>query len=411
MDSFNRTWCLLSILGLLIMFGSGCTKKNNLTGNNWSDTHRVTVDDTLGIAFGYSFPAETLSEIKGSESKLLVANYRSATAKAYLRFTGLPDAGTITDLDSCYLSLKVLKRSPLSREPINLQLYKVLKALPDTLSTLNDSDLQSIDTASYALPDTISILGEIIKLTLPFSAIYNWDEPDSTGWNLALKVDGGWLELAAAEVSNGPTLNLKYKLSSTATSFSTYKSVPFRDSYTLEAPLATASAQWKLDNLSSQRMFVKYVLQDSVNTLFKDTEGQTLSQAEVRRMTVNRAQLILHVKPNTNTYYTGSSTYSLIPYNVVKAGINELTPLLKADFERLVYTTTSSGLVSGDSVAVDITPLVQGYTSGDKEPYGIMIMSTQERQNFGSLEFYDNLSATPPEKLPYIRITYTPPFL
>jgi hypothetical protein len=40
-----------------------------------------------------------------------------------------------------------------------------------------------------------------------------------------------------------------------------------------------------------------------------------------------------------------------------------------------------------------------------------MIQSLQERQNFGYLEFYDNLSATPSDKLPYVRIIYTPPFL
>ena len=410
MDSFKTKWCLLLLICLTVFIGSGCTKKNNLTGNNWSDTHRLTADDKTGIVMGYSFPAETLSQIKGTETKLLVANYRSATVKAYLRFTGLPDPDNITDLDSCYISLKVLKRSPLSRESINLQLYKVLKALPDTLASLTESDLQIIDGAT-AVVDTISTVGEVFKLNLPFSAIYNWEEPDSTGWNLALKVDGGWLELAAAEVSGGPTLYFKYKTSSTATSFSTYNSLPFRDSYILEAPLATSSAAWKIDNLSSQRMFIKYALQDSVNALFKDTEGHILTQQQVRRMTINQAQLILHVKPGTNTYYTGSSTYSLFPYNVVKADINEITPLVKADFEQILYTTTSSGLVSGDSIEVDITPIVQGYSSGDKEPYGIMIMSTQERQNFGSLEFYDNLSSTPPEKMPYIRITYTPPFL
>ena len=101
MDSFKTKWCLLLLICLTVFIGSGCTKKNNLTGNNWSDTHRLTADDKTGIVMGYSFPAETLSQIKGTETKLLVANYRSATAKAYLRFTGLPDPDNITDLDSC----------------------------------------------------------------------------------------------------------------------------------------------------------------------------------------------------------------------------------------------------------------------------------------------------------------------
>jgi hypothetical protein len=414
MDSLKRLPGLLLILTLVVLIGSGCTKKDNLTGNNWSDVRRLTVDDKNGIANGYSFPAETLSETKGTETKLLTANYRNATSIAYMRFTGLPDADDLVSLehaDSCYLSLKILKRSPVSREPINLKLYKVTKALPDTLTTLGESDLEEITGSSYAIADTISIIGELIKMPLSLSSIFNWSEGDSTGWNMALKVDTGWLEIASAEASYGPTLHFNYKIDSEATSYTSYQDVADRDSYVLTAPLATISTQWKIDNLSSQRMFIKYILQDSVNTMFRDNAGNSLSQQDIRRMTINQAKLILHVKPGTNSYYTGSSTYSLYPFNVVKEDLADLSPLVKADYEIITYTAASTGLVSGDSVEVDITPLVQAYTSGDKEPYGIMLQSMQERLNFGSLEFYDNLGSTPEEKRPYIRITYTPPFL
>jgi len=85
--------------------------------------------------------------------------------------------------------------------------------------------------------------------------------------------------------------------------------------------------------------------------------------------------------------------------------------LLKSDYEKLVYTYKSEGYITGDSLTVNITPIIQAYTSGDKIPKGIMIQSTQERQNFGTLEFWDCNDSTPIEKKPYVKITYTPPYL
>ncbi len=417
MDSFNRLLYPLLALSLLMFVFSGCTKKDNLTGNNWSDTHALTVNDTLGISQGFSFPAETLAKISGSELKLLAANSRTATAISYLRFTDMPASADIVQLehaDSCYLSLKVLKRSATSRNPIALQLYKVKKALPDTLANLPEdinvnTDLEIIEGASVGIPDTISVLGLVVKVPIPISALFNWECPeDSTGWNLAVKVDSGWIELASAEGSYGPTLYFKYKTDDTATSYTAYKSLAKKDSYTLDAPLATQSLAWKIDNLTSQRMFIKY---DPTYSLFRNAQGNSLSAQDLKRMTINQAKLVLYIKPNTNTYFTGTSTYSLFPFNVVKDSVNAPINLVKADYEIILHTDNSTGLVENDYIEIDVTPLIQGYTSGDKTPKGIMIQSMQERQNFGSLEFYDCFSVTPIDKKPYIRITYTPPFL
>jgi hypothetical protein len=147
-----------------------------------------------------------------------------------------------------------------------------------------------------------------------------WEtETDSTGWNLALKIDNGWVEIASNETVNGPKLNLRYKTSEEGT-WNDVSKKPDRDTYFLEAPEGMASETWKIDNLTSTRLYIKYSLQDTLNTMFRDNEGNLLSLTELKRMTVNKAVLVLHVKPNTNTYYTGSTTFSLYPFNVVKEG-------------------------------------------------------------------------------------------
>ncbi|MDY0151214.1 MAG: hypothetical protein RBS43_02950 [Candidatus Cloacimonas sp.] len=410
MDSFKKLIPWLMLIPLSIILLSGCTRKNNLTGNNWSDTYAQTVKDSTGIIMGYSYPADTLRTITGSESKLLVGNYQAATAISYMRFAGLPASAEISDLetpDSCFISIQVLKRSALPREPLMLQLYKINKAWTDTLSQISETDLELIPGAAYTVHDSISIIGRAVKIPLPTTAIYDWEsEQDSTGWNLAIKaVNSGWVEISSAETTNGSTMQIKYKKEGDTT-FKTYSSKALKDSYTLDAPLAVGSVAWKLSNISPSRMFVKF---DPNYTLFKNTDGSALSAQELKRLTVNKATMILYVK--NNEYYNGASTYSIYPFNVVRDSISSITPLIKADYEILLYTPTSIGLVRGDSLEIDITPLVQAYTSGDKTAKGVVLQSMQERQNFGELEFWDCLSGTPDSKKPFVRITYTPPFI
>lgn len=409
MDSFKKLLPWLVLISLSIILLSGCTRKNNLTGNNWSDAYARTVVDSTGVIMGYSFPADTLKAISGSETKLLVGEHNSATAITYLRYTGLPASAVITDLevDSCFISLNILKRSPLPRNPLKLQLYKINRAWNDTLSLINETDLELIPGAEYTVHDTIAITGRTVKIPLTVTSIYDWEsEADSTGWNLAIKaVNSGWVEIASAETASGPVIQVKYKEEGD-TAFSSYSSEPAKDSFTLTAPEAVISNAWKLSNLSPSRIYVNF---QPNYTLFKDNSGNPLSAVDLKRLTINKASLVLYVKENN--YYTGSTTFSLFPFNVVRDSISSQVPLLKSDYELLIYSSTSTGLVSGDSLEVDITPIVQAYTSGDKVPLGIMIQSMQERQNFGEIEFYDCLARTPDAKKPVVKVTYTPPFL
>lgn len=410
MDSFKKYLPWLVLVSLSIFALMGCTRKNNLTGNNWSDTYAQTVIDSTGITMGYSFPADTLKAITGSESKLLVGEYLSASTISYMRFTGLPASDDIVDLevpDSCYISLNLLKRSALPRNPLKLQFYKINKAWTDTLSQINESDLELISGLEYTVDDTISIVGKTVKLPLSVTSIYNWESSqDSTGWNLAVKaVNSGWVEFSSAETEKGPTLQIKYKKQGD-TSFKTYKAEAVKDSYTLTAPIAEPSGAWKLSNVRPTRMFVKF---DPNYTLFKNTDGSALSPQELKRLTINKASLVLYIKDNA--YYNGASTYSIFPFNVIRDSISSIIPLVKSDYEYHIQSVGSFGLVDGDSLLIDITPIVQAYTSGDKLPKGIMLQSMQERNNFGEIEFWDCLSGTPDAKKPFVRVSYTPPFL
>jgi hypothetical protein len=138
-------------------------------------------------------------------------------------------------------------------------------------------------------------------------------------------------------------------------------------------------------------------------------EGVPLSDTQLKRVTINKAQLVLYIK--NNPYYEKIS-YSLLALNVVKDSISTPVALADGDTELMSYTGTTSGLATGDSIVINITPMIQGYTSGNIENKGIVIRSLHEMLNLGELEFWHfNDPLLPQNKKPVIRVTYTPPFL
>ncbi|MBM4399469.1 MAG: hypothetical protein FJ041_03960 [Candidatus Cloacimonetes bacterium] len=66
---------------------------------------------------------------------------------------------------------------------------------------------------------------------------------------------------------------------------------------------------------------------------------------------------------------------------------------------------------SEDFIKLDITAIMQGYTSGDLNNNGIVVKCISEALNFGKIEFWTDADDTPDDKKPYIKIIYTPPFL
>ncbi|PKN72937.1 MAG: hypothetical protein CVU50_05255 [Candidatus Cloacimonetes bacterium HGW-Cloacimonetes-3] len=407
MDSFKKyvLWMVVISVGLIAV--SGCTKKNNLTGNNWSNANAKTIYDSNGIVNGFSFPSDTLRVITGSEVKLLTGDYQGAQATAYMRFTGMLRQSLIAeaDVDSCYVKLSLVKRSPVTANKLKLQLFKINSAWNDTLAQM--SNMEYIVGSEVEVADSVSIYGTLVKLKLPPEMVKTWEtNADSTGLNLAVKVvDNGFVEIESAQGTIVPVLNLKYK-KTLESAFEVFSTNALIDNYTLSETQDASSPNWIINNSKATRMYLKWV---PTNSLFTDNDGSPLSSVDIQRLTVNRAVIVLHAK--TNNYYAGVSSFSMYPFNLTRSDISITSPPLMADYEIIKYTPISSGTIVGDSLEVDVTPLVQAFVSGEKLPLGISIQSTQERQNMGFIEFYDFSAATPANKKPYLRISYTPPYL
>ena len=401
---------LVATLFLAIILG-GCINDHNPTGNNWSNVRPMSFTTPLDIVAGYSFPGS--GSIKGTETSLVCGNYNGIESVAFVRFTGLPSVGTFhipeAYQDSTYLNLVLTRKFSESRNPVEVKIYKLNQSwAADSTNLIQDSNLSLITPQSYTITDSISSAGTQIKIPIPVAALEQWtSEADSLGLTLAIKTgENSYIEFKSRESGAGPKLHFLYRTTDENPTEKKYDQYCNKDSYRIDeetAPLITN--QWILSNIPPSRIYLYFPMNFS---LFQDTEGNPLNEIQLKRTTINYAELILYVKENS---YYGTSTQYRLRADRVNDSLDINTAITVLD-EQVASGIITQSFIRGDSLVVNITPLIQAYTSGDKMNYGIVIRSMQELINYGKIELWHfNDSSTPAEKQPKLRVTYTPPFL
>jgi hypothetical protein len=393
---------LIALITMIII--TGCTRKNNLTGNNWSDARPLIAADS-SFTLGYSYTQS--AKVKGSEVKLLCGLDNGIEAVALMQFIDLPDS--ITVVGQPVLKIYAVRRSATRRNPLVLSFYRINKVWrADSTALVTDTDLVPLAITDFTVQDTVSLGGDSLSVNIPnavIEEIANGAEADSLGFGIAMKVvNPGWLEIKSNEGLNGPLLAFSYTRPDAATPVE-YSKRAQKDSHRITGDQDDVTDYvWSMKNLLPQRMYFKFNLPDSI---FADSTGAHLSQADIKRMTINKAELVLYVK--NNPYFTTASC-GFFPYIVTRDSLTAPLVLVDENLELIVNTLSSSTIVSGDSVRIDITAIMQGFTSGDKTNRGIVVKSLQEMLNYGNIEFWHYTNA-PAGKKPYVKITYTPPYL
>lgn len=400
----KNVWFSLLLAFILLM--AGCTKKDNLTGNNWSDLNPQSFEEDSLFDLGFSYGTEATAT--GSETNLLCGNLNGLESAIVLHFSSLPDSFAIPQsrsyADSTWLQLTVIRQHESSRQPTSLSLFKLNEYWKEEAAhEVKDADLIPIGE-SFELPDSVSATGTDVKIPIPVDFLNALSAAGEDSLSLVIKCDpGSFAEIRSRSTGRGPLLNFKYRKPG-ATTDNEYSSRAVRDSYWVKnTKLEPTADTWIISNLDPQRIFVRWV--DNWN-LFKDQYGDTLSETQRKRVTINKAELILYTK--SNPYYGSSTAYSLKADRVERDSVSAPIEFLPGDLA--ITPTISSSLILADSIVVDITTSMQGYVNGKKENKGIVIHSTQEMQNYGLLELYHFINA-PDGKKPRLKVTYTPPWL
>ncbi|MDD4806608.1 MAG: hypothetical protein PHO35_07490 [Candidatus Cloacimonetes bacterium] len=405
-----KTFKVILLLSALLLVLGACTKKNNLTGTNWSDVKAIIMEDATSLEGGFSFAPDTLVSIKTGRKSLLVGNWQGSHASSLIRFSALPTEtilDTYTSLQDAKLDLVVLRRDSETRNPLNLKIYKVNRTFtePDSLSA---TDYEYV--ADAVVPGTLTS-SDTISVALPAELIKNWQtDADSTGLNFLIAPEEGvegFAELRLSSSTQGSKLSYTYKATAEAED-AVFNSFSSLETYSYSHPEATPVADtWRLSNFNPQRMYVD--IQPDF-TLYKDNDGNTLSAEDLKRVNINKAELVLFIDKDKANLHNAFSYFVSAFLVKEKPQTPETIDTDNMEAITFAYPLTSSAQHDADSLCVNITPIIQAYTSGKKEAKGIVIMSNYERKDFGEIEFHHPNSA-PGDKTPYIRVKYTPPFL
>ncbi len=387
--------CIILILGTLFLLTSCIDSSKNTVGfvGSGITPTMITIPDSC-FTNHYSFQDTT--ENYANNTSLFLGTNNSKEAKVLLKFTNLPDS--IVTLTHLRLSFPFTKNSLLNPNEFNfseiLQNWDENKA--NKFKATSDENWENPDEISanpFILTDyTIENDSLVFDINSDNEAINNFKELLNT-WISADSLNNGllmvlqqdyypdtetnYLELNSSENLVQPHLSFTYR-TATDTVDVTYFRPPAYDTFIINEQISTDEIQGlTISNISPTRMFFKFNLPQN---LFPGIN----SNSEYQKLTVNKAELVLHTELSDK--YLTDHAFSFYPYLVTSE--NPDLPISSENYISLSGSTvTTDSLEYDKELRINITPIVQAITSGDKDNYGIIVKSLKEGKNFDNIDF------------------------
>jgi hypothetical protein len=389
---------IIIVIGTLFLLTSCIDSSKNTVGfvGSGITPTKITIPDSC---FTNQFSFQDTTENYSNNTLLFIGNNGNKKATILLKLTNLPDS--IAELSHFRLSFPLNKNnitlpSEFSYGKINQKWDENqatgLKATedenwnnPNEISTaIFSSDNYTIENDSLVFDfgnEYLSLLRELLN---------TWISADSLNNGLSLSLDEvvypdnepNYLELHSSENVVQPHISFTYRTIKDTVDV-TYFKVPAYDTFIIKEEISTNPINiLKISNISPTRMFFKFNLPQN---LFPGIN----SGSDYQKMTINKAELVL--KTETNDKYLTDHSFSFYSYLITKE--NPELPISTED-----YISLSGSIVTTDSLEynkelrINITPIIQAFTSGDKDNYGIIIKSLKEGKNFDNIDFQnDNL--------------------
>lgn len=401
------------LLLLLVLLLTACTSRKNLTGFENSTLHpqQVVLAESL---FTNTFSYQDSTHISGESTKLSIGTYEGAQAKALLKFYLMPS--TIYEIVG-QPQLKLTSAKKLATGAMVLHIDKVLQNWSEsqanwtnayTDTTWSSTAFQNVSIPDFTTPATIATTGDTLKIPIPSDVVKNWSHNRVSDFNLLLSsVSNGILEVKSSETSYGPILSFYYKKTATDTTTYHYEAEAILDSWITNLPnQQTAQNGFWMKNIAPGRLFLQFDIPRS-SFVYSDDSTTVVSAEDMKRMTINKAELLIKVK--TNPTYLSSEKLSVTAYRVKKE-IAQAGFIANTDLEYLTYTPISSDTLGGTWFSINVTPFVQAVVSQKFTNQGLVIRSTAENYDFSKVEFFDHNTSNPADR-PYLKLKYTTPYI
>ncbi|MGC9336741.1 MAG: DNRLRE domain-containing protein [Candidatus Cloacimonadia bacterium] len=318
-----------------------------------------------------------------NNTKLVIGNFNNTIAKALLKFRSLPDTTWLdtVQLQDCKIELK--KDTLYSDESFDLEAYRLNENWDE--NTVTADSLLNGETELLA---TFYIEDSIVTIDIDTTLVRDWIVEDTLNFGLIIvpaeNCNENFVEFYSSESNFSPSMKITYMDSSGNS-----------DTLSIHATDDTFISAWNqsppfdtpvIANLPPTEMVVKIEL---------TPDSLKLTEAEFQMIVINRAEIIID-RDCISTYYFSDDRIGIIPYSIIDT--------TEFSIEYISGCETTHYYANRDSLFIDISGILQGYTRGEIEGLQIAVRFTTFNKDFSFIEFADTTT-------PKLKIIYTSPIL
>ncbi len=419
------------VLALII---AGCTSKDNTVGIDGKDEIPTTFEIQSDSLFAYYYSYSDTVGPSFPNNKLISGKFTDNTSITLLRFSNLPAEGFNITADA-ELKVNISGNYEAAGMPLKLALIEqnwspreATWAKADDVTSwrvdwLNAADLEVISTTEVTDSDSLTFLitGDELQ-----PIIEDWISSEPSTFGLAILTESNY-QNGYVEFFNKDNRDFRPELIFEFTHEDDqdedeprlYQRPPiyntFINSIALIDDLSYRENELLISNLPAHSMVVKLDL-DHIKAKISSRE-EDLTAEELKRITINKADLILHIDEEKSHYSPTVLQASVRPFNLMEefADRSEL-PIAQELTELLLDNYGSTIHFGEEKLSINITSTLQAHISGLRENKGVVLRSTVERPDntFLTAENRDNTfimffnhQMTDETLRPYLKMTYT----
>ena len=407
------------LLILAILLTLSCTQKDNPVGlNEGPEPTEIVLADTSLFGNVYSF--QDSMGTYSSNTKLIVGNYDNVKIRSLLKFDALPD--TVETIENDQIQITFTNKDSLNFGRM-LKFAKVNQAWnANYVNWENATDSTQWQADAFIDIDfeyEITEWADSTIISVPSEKIYHQLDGnlviDSLIANNGITIyadengENSYVEFYSLESDADPTIGFQYTTSA-ADSLLSYESAVDSDAILYEKIDGSNTNYEKyedelmISNIPPVKMFIN--IDFSAETMLENLSNIN-NIDELRRMTVNKAEIIFHKK--NEGQFPKQAIFSLRPY-VLTTDSPAFPPNYYEDYIFVSYSNDSAIDTADEEYSLDITKILQGVVAEEIDYHGLLFRSTGEDSDFEFVKFATKFNSD--ENLrPEIRIIYTPPFL
>lgn len=403
----------------------GCTQRKNPIG---SSEELIPIKEIIRNKelFNYHYAYQDSVSSYFPNNKLLAGNYADNTSITLLRFGNLPDSGYVMQSDA-ELTLKLKASHDIDDFSLALgkikqdwyQVYATWKKATDTENWEFDwqdrDNVEKLSEFDFVFSEKDSLITFTIPQPVMKDIIDEWITDDKGNYGLALFLEeinrqDGYIELFTRDHDEGPVLKFTYRQptdNDEETEEITYERPAMHNTFINSASPGEDFYQHNkitVGNLPPTKSII------NINTGIIEDLLRIQIDDDIKKVIINKAELILFHDSENSHFSPSESSIGIISNNLKKEYKGEADlPIDYADFERINPSYVSTVTPVSDSVAINITSLVQAFVSDIRENNGIALRSAVENKDNTNLRFFP-VDTEQEEKRPYLKIIYTKPF-